>query len=95
MLADRVHAVKDTIYHDPCYQRHVVGAARVSAIGERGMRCEAPYVVLRTKRDAMAEILSSGRYVDLVVRTDEGLRFAERRVIFDNGLIPNSIVAPI
>ena len=31
----------------------------------------------------------------LLVRTDDGLRFAERRVIFDNDLIPNSIIAPI
>ena len=53
------------------------------------------YVVLRTKRYRMAEILSTGRTIDRVVRTDDGLRFAERRVIFDNDLIPNSLIAPI
>ena len=51
--------------------------------------------MLRTKRDSMNEILSTGRTIDLVVRTDDGLRFAERRVIFDNDLNPNSIIAPI
>ena len=95
MLVDRVYGVKDTIYHDPYYQRHIVGAPRVTAVDEAGIRSEASYVVLRTKRDSMTEILSTGRTIDLVVRTDEGLRFTERRVIFDNDLIPNSIIAPI
>lgn len=27
MLKDRVYGAKDTIYHDPYHQRHVVGAA--------------------------------------------------------------------
>jgi salicylate 5-hydroxylase small subunit len=95
MLLDRVIGVRDTIYHDPYYQRHVVGAPRVTAIDGAGMHSQASYVVLRTKRDGMAEILSTGRYLDLVLRTDQGLKFAERRVIFDNDLIPNSIIAPI
>ena len=95
MLVDRVYGVKDTIYHDPYYQRHIVGLPRVTAIDDSGIRSEASYVVLRTKRDRMAEILSTGRTIDCVVRTDDGLRFAERRVIFDNDLIPNSLIAPI
>lgn len=97
MLKDRVFGAAETIYHDPYYQRHVVGAARVLAEDEggRGLRCEASYVVIRTKRDAMPEILSVGRTVDRVVATPEGLRFAERLVIFDNDLIPNSIIDPL
>lgn len=95
MLLDRVYGVRDTIYHDPYHQRHVVGAPRVLALGADGIRAEASYVVIRTKRDALAEILSTGRYVDRVVATPQGLLFAERHVIFDNDLIPNSIIAPI
>lgn len=97
MLKDRVFGAAETIYHDPYYQRHVVGAPRVLAEDEggRGLRCEASYVVIRTKRDAMPEILSVGRTLDRVVATPEGLRFAERLVIFDNDLIPNSIIDPL
>jgi salicylate 5-hydroxylase small subunit len=95
MLMDRVVGVRDTIYHDPYYQRHIVGAPRVTAVDAAGIHSEASYVVIRTKRDRLAEILSTGRSIDLVVRTEDGLRFAERRVIFDNDLIPNSIIAPI
>lgn len=95
MLKDRVFGAAETIYHDPYFQRHVVGAPRVLAEGADGVRCEANYVVIRTKRDAMPEILSVGRTLDRVVATPEGLRFAERRVIFDNDLIPNSIIDPL
>jgi salicylate 5-hydroxylase small subunit len=43
----------------------------------------------------MPEILSVGRTLDRIVATPDGLRFAERQVIFDNDLIPNSIIDPL
>jgi salicylate 5-hydroxylase small subunit len=95
MLKDRVFGAAETIYHDPYSQRHVVGAPRLLAHDGEGWRCETNYVVIRTKRDAMAEILSVGRTLDRIVATAEGLRFAERQVIFDNDLIPNSIIDPL
>ena len=96
MLQDRVFGAADTIFHDPYYQRHVVGAPRLLGREADGtLRCEASYVVIRTKRDALPEILSVGRYVDRIVVTPAGLRFSERLVIFDNDLIPNSIIDPI
>jgi salicylate 5-hydroxylase small subunit len=96
MLKDRVFGAAETIYHDPYYQRHIVGPPRLLERGADGsLRCEASYVVIRTKRDAMPEILSVGRYLDRVVATPEGLRFAERLAIFDNDLIANSLIYPI
>jgi salicylate 5-hydroxylase small subunit len=96
MLKDRVFGAAETIYHDPYYQRHIVGLPRLLERGADGsLRCEASYVVIRTHRDAMPEILSVGRYVDRVVATPEGLRFAERLAIFDNDLIANSLIYPI
>jgi salicylate 5-hydroxylase small subunit len=95
MLQDRVFGALQTIFHDPYVQRHVIGAPRLLRGDETGWRCEASYIVIRTKRDAMPEILSVGRTLDHIVATPEGLRFAERLVIFDNDLIPNSIIDPI
>jgi salicylate 5-hydroxylase small subunit len=43
----------------------------------------------------MPEILSVGRYLDRVVSTADGLRFAQRLAIFDNDLIANSLIYPI
>jgi salicylate 5-hydroxylase small subunit len=95
MLKDRVYGAAETIFHDPYSQRHIVGSPRVLSHDEVGWHCEANYVVIRTKRDAMPEVLSVGRYVDAVVKTAEGLRFAKRLVIFDNDLIANSVIYPI
>ena len=95
MLMDRVYGAAETIYHDPYVQRHIVGLPRLLGRDGDALRCEASYLVIRTKRDAMPEILSVGRYLDRIVPTPEGLRFAERLVIFDNDLIANSIIDPI
>ena len=59
------------------------------------IRSEASYLVIRTRRDAMPEILSVGRYLDRIVDTADGFRFTERLCIFDNDLIPNSLIYPI
>jgi salicylate 5-hydroxylase small subunit len=96
MLRDRVYGAAETIYHDPYSQRHIVGLPRLlSQEADGSLRCEASYLVIRTKRDAMPEILSVGRYLDRVVNTPDGLRFAERLAIFDNDLIANSIITPV
>ena len=95
MLQDCVYGAAETIFHDPYVQRHIVGLPRLLARDGDTMRCEASYLVIRTKRDSLPEILSVGRYLDRVLPTPEGLRFAERLVIFDNDLIPNSIIDPI
>jgi salicylate 5-hydroxylase small subunit len=85
----------DTIFHDPYYQRHVIGAPLVLGAELGVIRSEASYLVMRTRRDAMPEILSIGRYQDRVIDTPDGYRFAERLCIFDNDLIPNSLIYPI
>ncbi len=94
MLQDRVYGAKETIYHDPYVQRHVGGLPRLLARESDALVTETSVLIVRTKRDAMPEILLAGRYLDRVVPTSEGLRFAQRWLIFDNDLIANSIVDP-
>ena len=95
MLQDRVYAAKDTLFHDPYHQRHIVGLPRLLAQTPQGWRSEANLLVMRTRRDCLPETLFVGRTLDHVVRTADGLRLAERLCIFDNDLLPNSIVDPI
>jgi salicylate 5-hydroxylase small subunit len=95
MLKDRVYGIRETLYHDPYYQRHIVAAPRVTAIDGDDIHCEANYLVLRTKQDEPSEIFNVGRYIDIVRKTSDGLKFKSRRCIFDSELIPNSIIYPI
>ena len=98
MMVDRVYGVVNTIYHDPYCQRHVCGAPLITRVEGEQIECESSVVVIRTPRDAMPLILCAGRYIDRLTRVggEKGeLKFTERLVIFDNDLIPNSIIKPV
>ena len=96
MLRDRVYGIKETLFHDPYYQRHVVGAPIVRKMDEQGrLHCEANYAVFRTKLDGASSVFNVGRYLDTVVNTPNGLKFAQRLCIYDSEMIPNSIIYPI
>ncbi len=96
MLKDRAYAIRETLFHDPYYQRHVIGPARVLGVDDDGrIRCESNYAVFRTKLSQLSTVFNVGRYLDEVVRTPQGLKFAARSCIYDSELIPNSIIYPI
>ena len=58
-------------------------------------RCEANYAVFRTKLSDASTVFNVGRYLDTVVKTPAGLKFASRECIYDTEMIPNSIIYPI
>ena len=95
MLKDRVYGIKETLFHDPYYQRHIVSTPVVREADDGQFRCEANYAVFRTKLSDATTVFNVGRYLDRVVRTPAGLKFASRECIYDSEMIPNSIIYPI
>jgi salicylate 5-hydroxylase small subunit len=95
MLKDRVYGIRETLFHDPYYQRHVVGAPLVRSVEDGRIRSEANYAVFRTKLSELSTVFNVGRYIDEVARTPQGLKFASRLVVYDSEMIPNSIIYPI
>jgi len=95
MLKDRVYGIKETLFHDPYYQRHIVGTPVVRSAEPGRFQCEANYAVFRTKLSDASTVFNVGRTIDTVVRTPEGLKFASRECIYDSEMIPNSIIYPI
>jgi salicylate 5-hydroxylase small subunit len=95
MLKDRVYGIQETLYHDPYYQRHVVGAPVVRRVDGERIQSEANYAVFRTKLDKASTVFNVGRYIDTIVPTPEGLKFAERLCVYDSEMIPNAIIYPI
>jgi salicylate 5-hydroxylase small subunit len=95
MLEDRVYGVTRTLFHAPYYQRHLIGPVRLLAPDGETIRAEANYLVIRTKRDQRSEVFNAGRYLDRVIKTADGLKFAAKICVFDSELIPNSIIYPI
>lgn len=94
MLEDRIYAIRETLFHEPYTMRHLVSNFKIQLDGSN-YRVEANYVVIRTKR-GVSEIYSVGRYHDLLASSDDGtLRFIEKIAVFDNEIIPNSLIYPI
>jgi salicylate 5-hydroxylase small subunit len=96
MLKDRVYGIRETLFHDPYYQRHVVGMPIVHRVDADGrIHSEANYAVFRTRLSKESTVFNVGRTIDEVVRTPQGLKFASRLVVYDSEMIPNSLIYPI
>jgi salicylate 5-hydroxylase small subunit len=95
MMKDRVYGITQTIFHGPYYMRHVVGPAQVLGEQEGRIRAQAHYAVFRTRPDDASEVYNVGRYLDEIVRTPAGLKFASRQCVYDSEMVLNSLIYPI
>ena len=95
MLKDRVYGIHETLYHDPYYQRHVVGLPFIREDQDGIIVAEANYAVFRTKLSGESTVFNVGRYLDRIRRNANGLKFISRLCIYDSEMIPNSLIYPI
>jgi salicylate 5-hydroxylase small subunit len=95
MMRDRVYGITQTIFHGPYYTRHVVSPAQVFGEEDGRIRAQAHYAVFRTRPGSTSEVYNVGRYIDEIVRTPAGLKFASRRCIYDSEMVLNSLIYPI
>ena len=95
MLKDRVYGIHETLYHDPYYQRHVVGLPTIHEDKDGIIVSEANYAVFRTKLSGESTVFNVGRYLDRIRRDGDVLKFVSRLCIYDIEMIPNSIIYPI
>jgi salicylate 5-hydroxylase small subunit len=95
MMKDRVFGVTQTIYHAPYYTRHVVSPAQVLGEEAGRIRAQTHYAIFRTKPGDASEVYNVGRYVDQIVRTPAGLKFASRLCVYDSEMVLNSLIYPI
>jgi len=95
MMKDRVYGITQTIYHGPYYTRHVVSPAQVLSQEGVRIRTQSHYAVFRTRPGDASEVYNVGRYLDEIVRTPSGLKFASRRCIYDSEMVLNSLIYPI
>ena len=98
MLKDRVYCIRETLYYEPYYQRHVVGSPVVTLVDGDTVHAHASYAVFRTKPDEITHVYNVGRYVDQLVRSPHaphGWLLKSRICVFDSDLILNSMIYPI
>lgn len=95
MLKDRVYGITQTIYHGPYYMRHVVSPAQILSQENGVVKAQAHYAVFRTKPGDTSQVYNVGRYVDELVRSDGGLKFASRLCVYDSEMVLNSLIYPV
>jgi salicylate 5-hydroxylase small subunit len=95
MMKDRVYGITQTIYHGPYYTRHVVSPAQLLGQEDGRIRAQAHYAVFRTRPGDASEVYNVGRYIDEIVRTPSGLKFASRLCVYDSEMVLNSLIYPI
>jgi len=96
MLKDRAYGIQETLFHDPYYQRHIIGLPLIHKVEKNVIFCESNYSVLRTKLSEETTVFNVGRYIDeLVVLEDGSLKIQSRICVYDSEMIPNSLIYPI
>jgi salicylate 5-hydroxylase small subunit len=95
MMADRITAIEKTLVFSPRSIRHVIGLPCIADASDRTIEARASFSIFQTLGGQPPEILAVGFYDDTVVQTEHGLRIARRTAVYDNALIPNSLVYPL
>ncbi len=95
MMKDRIYGVTSTIFHAPYYQRHVISLPVIRQMEDGKISAKANYAVFRTKRDNLPEIFNVGQYIDVIEPDGADLKFSRKFCVFDNDIIPNSLIYPI
>ena len=95
MLRDRVVALRHANIYEAHSYRHMTSGLQIKTVDAQTVTAESSYVVIQTRTNGESFVFQAGRYLDRIVRTPEGLKFAERLCIYDSEMIPNSIIYPI
>ena len=91
MMADRIMTIEKTLVFAPRFIRHLIGLPTlVDAATAR-----TPFCIVQTVTTSLPEMLATGCYHDTLATTSESVRLASRKAVYDNALIPNSLVYPL
>ena len=95
MLRDRAYGIKETLFHDPYYQRHIIGTPHIIDANNDVITAKTNYSVFRTKLSQETTVFNVGFYLDKLVKLDGKLKIRSRICVYDSEMIPNSIIYPI
>jgi anthranilate 1,2-dioxygenase small subunit len=94
MLRDRVLSLRNAnIYEKPAY-RHFLSGMEWREDTE-GYSVSTNYLVVNTSQDGQTAVYQAGRYFDRIVKTPDGLRFKEKRCIYDTLRVQTLLAYPI
>ncbi|AMP12439.1 anthranilate 1,2-dioxygenase small subunit AndAd [Collimonas pratensis] len=95
MLRDRVLSLRHANIYEAHSYRHMTSGLMIKAIDADTAETESSYVVIQTLQDGVSTVYQAGRYIDRVVRTAAGWRYAKRRVVYDTLRVATLLATPI
>jgi anthranilate 1,2-dioxygenase small subunit len=95
MLVDRVMALRRANIYEPQRYRHLVASIRIGKAERDAIEAVANFLVVRTMQDGAMTLFAAGRYIDRVVRTATGWKFAEKQVVLDSRQIDTLLAVPL
>jgi anthranilate 1,2-dioxygenase small subunit len=95
MLKDRVSALRDANIYEPQRYRHLISGIAMERNAEGPLEVSANFLVIRTMQDGGMTVFAAGRYVDQVIRRDDGWKFARKTVVLDSRRIDTLLAIPL
>ena len=95
MLRDRVSALREANIYEPQRYRHLISGIRIEPADAKALDAVANFLVVRTMQDGTMSLFAVGRYIDRVVHTESGWKFARRIAVLDSRLIDTLLAIPI
>ena len=95
MLRDRVSALREANIYEPQRYRHVVSGLRIAKDDGEALDTEANFLVVRTMQDGAMTLFAAGQYLDHVVHTTAGWKFARKLVVLDSRRIDTLLAIPL
>lgn len=95
MLRDRISALRTANIYEPHTYRHMIAAAEIVESDGNEHRAQSNFTVIRTMQSGAMAVFACGKYLDRIVETEAGLKFAERLAICDSRSIDTLLVIPL
>ena len=95
MILDRAMAVQNTTVYAERFMRHAITNVRLTDAGDGTIGARANFTIYETFDDTITRLFAVGRYLDVIVRGDDGLRFREKVCVLDSNLVLGSLIYPV
>lgn len=95
MLRDRVSALREANIYEPQRYRHLIAGVQIERDEGGLLDITANFLVVRTMQDGGMTLFAAGRYIDRVVRSATGWKFARKDVVLDSRQIDTLLAIPL
>ena len=95
MMRDRVASLRHAnIFEQPTYRHMISGLRVLEETGETAVM-RTNYLVVNPSLEGSTSVYQAGIYKDVVVRTEAGWKFREKRVVYDTSRVQTLLAYPI